>query len=39
MTLILSLAVAFVGGNVVIFVIGCDICRGNVMTFVVGCDI
>ena len=26
-------------GNVVPFVVGCDICRGNVVTFVVGYDI
>ena len=26
-------------GNVVTFIVGCDICRGKVVTFVFGCDI
>ena len=39
MTLIVSLAVAFVDGNIVTFVVGCAICRRNVLTFGVGCDI
>ena len=26
-------------GNVVTFVVGCDICRSKFVTFVVGCDI
>ena len=26
-------------GNVVTFVVGCDICRGKVVTFAIGCDI